>query len=159
MDRKTCIVIRSLPVLLLVLFSQGLARQAVVGRDGALIFQEPAGDSVVLDILAMGTGLEVVGHSGLWCKVALPGSSRSGFIRRAALKGTRSEAVVMKGGGEGGEGLKHDPASIQGRLDRIEAKLRKARRMLDDLEQIIELIFQRLDESGHELTLSTGSGG
>jgi len=112
------------------------AEIAVVVRDGSLVFEEPNSDSAVLDILARGTDLEVLERGGDWCKVLLPDMSREGYIRTDAVEtGESVSSQYQRAPGTSSSLF----LKLQGKLDNTEAKLRQALRLLDNLEQMLEL--------------------
>jgi len=133
--------LRILLVAVLILFTAGSAagQQAVVKRDGSLLFQEPDDESAVLDILSRGTKLRIVEQVGQWCKVLTSDSERQGFVSRDAVRigGVPPDMLEpsVEPGSEAYENLQRE-------LDKSEARLRQTRRVLENLERMLEKLEQ-----------------
>ncbi|HUU27393.1 MAG TPA: SH3 domain-containing protein [archaeon] len=129
----------------LIFFSTASAEQALVAKDGSLIFTEPSSEAAVLDIVPRGTRLEVMEQTGDWCKVLLEDTSRTGFIRRDALQ-LKSDISSMSEMAPVREESLY--GSLQRQLDNCETKLRQAQRLLDNLEQMIDLVGKSSQAKG-----------
>ncbi len=132
---------RILLIAALILFAAGgaIGQEAVVTRDGSLLFQEPDDESAVLDILSRGTELQMLEQVGQWCKVLTSDSAQQGFIRRDAL---RIDAIVpgmmqpsVRSGSEAYQNLQRE-------LDKSETSLRQTQRALENLERMLKSLGQ-----------------
>jgi len=126
----------------LVLFAAGSAsgQEAVVSRDGSLLFQEPEDESAVLDILSRGTKLRILEQAGQWCKVLTSDSAQQGFIRTdVVLIGALPPDEMLKSSARPGS---ESYQNLQRELDKSEARLRQTQQVLENIERLLEKLEQ-----------------
>ena len=146
------LALRILLVAALILFTAGSAagQEAVVNRDGSLLFQEPDDESAVLDILSRGTKLQMLEQVGQWCKVLTSDSAQQGFVRRDAVRiGAVPPDMLEPSVEPGSEAYQN----LQRELGKSEARLRQTQRVLENLERMLEKLEQAdqaVPESGRE---------
>ncbi|OGG03022.1 MAG: hypothetical protein A3F83_05545 [Candidatus Glassbacteria bacterium RIFCSPLOWO2_12_FULL_58_11] len=115
------------------------AEEAMVIRDGTLMFQMPNESSAVLDILAKGARLNLVEVSGDWCKVSTADPDHAGYIRKLSLRvGPPPSGIETPPQDPGSEAYQY----LQQQLDQTESKLRQSARTLDSLEKMLEMLEQ-----------------
>ena len=115
------------------------AEEAMVSRDGTLMFQAPDENSAVLDILAKGARLNLVEISGEWCKVSSADTSHAGYIRKQSLQiGPQPAEMETRPQDPGSEAYQY----LQQQLNQTESKLRQSARTLDSLGKMIEKLDQ-----------------
>ncbi len=135
------LALRILLVAALILFATGgaIGQEAVVNRDGSLLFQEPDDESAVLDILSRGTKLQMIEQLGQWCKVLTSGSAQQGFISRDAVRiGTMLPGMMQPSVRSGSEAYQN----LQSELDKSETRLRQTQRALENIERMLEKLGQ-----------------